>query len=224
MTDAITVAAIVSATATVAVAVTTIVYAVYTRQLVRENQLLRKAAKEPIVVVYLLPDNEILAIINFIVANVGLGPAYNVTICVHADDDDLRKHNVFLFDKWGKRPITILPQGEKIVTILGDLDLFEEPPLKPFRVYLSYEDISGGRYKSEHLLDPTEFLGISRIRSPQAEAAEALKNAANAVASAISRSHLSVEIISTQERERRDALFRKELERRRRIAADDNKA
>lgn len=213
--DANTVATVVSAAATVAVAVTTIVYAIFTRQLVRENQLLRKASREPSVVVYLLPDSEVIFIMNFVVANIGQGPARKISMRITADEDDLKKHNVHLFKEWGKKPISILPQGEKIVAALGGLELFAEPALKPFKVELRYEDISGTEYNSEHSLDPSEFLGLIRIESPQVEAAHAVKKAADALVSVISRSRLNVEVITAQEQETRDKAIRDEWERRR---------
>ncbi len=114
-------------------------------------------------------------------ANIGQGPARNLNMKISADEDDLKRHDVHLFKVWGKKTIRILPQGEKIVALLGGLELFKEPAIQPFKVDVSYEDISGARYASENTLDANEFLGLSRVESSQAKATEALKKMASAV-------------------------------------------
>jgi hypothetical protein len=192
--DPVAVASVVSAVATVAVAVTTIVYAIFTRQLVLENQLLRKASSQPAVVVYIMPDQNVLHAINFVIANVGLGAARNISINVNADPDDLVRHNVYLFKKWGKRPISILPQGEKISAFMGGIEIFEGEPLCAFDVEVSYQDLSGAMYKEKITVDPGELLGYSRVESPEQKALDSVRRVCDSMNNAIFAGKVRVEV------------------------------
>ncbi|MDC7786682.1 hypothetical protein PQJ75_25385 [Rhodoplanes sp. TEM] len=192
--DPVAIATIVSAVATVAVAATTIVYAVFTRQLVLENQLLRKASSQPTVVVYALPDKDVLQAINFIVANVGLGAARNISVVVKADPEDLTKHGVYLFKNWGKRPISVLPQGEQISAFMGGLELFEDPPLQAFDVDVSYQDLSGGVYEEAFNINVKDLLGYTRVESPDRKALDSLRRWCDSMSSAVASGRVRVEI------------------------------
>lgn len=67
--------ALTTATATIVLAATTIVYAWHTWQLVKENRLLRKAGTDPQVVAFAIINPHVYGAIDFVMANVGKGPA-----------------------------------------------------------------------------------------------------------------------------------------------------
>ena len=79
-------ASLVTAISTLVLMLTTIVYARLTAVLTRENKLLRKAATEPQVVAYLSPDQR--NILQFILANVGQGPALDVSYRITDGGED----------------------------------------------------------------------------------------------------------------------------------------
>jgi hypothetical protein len=72
-------ASAVSAIATVVLAMTTIVYAWHTWQLAKENRLLRRAGTDPQVVAYATLNPRVFGAIDFVIANIGKGPAQNVS-------------------------------------------------------------------------------------------------------------------------------------------------
>lgn len=69
----------VTAIATAVIAAFTMLTAVLTRVLMAENRRLRKAGTEPEVTAYLIPHPDGNGAINFVLANIGQGPARNVT-------------------------------------------------------------------------------------------------------------------------------------------------
>ena len=75
--------AAITAIATIFIAVSAVVTTILTRKLARENELLRKAGTEPEVIAYLDIGSHF---INFVLANVGQGPAQKVRFSIESDD------------------------------------------------------------------------------------------------------------------------------------------
>jgi hypothetical protein len=71
-------ASLTTAISTIVLTLTTMVYAWLTAVLAKENKLLRKAGTEPQIIAYLSPYPRIVGPLQFILANVGQGPALNV--------------------------------------------------------------------------------------------------------------------------------------------------
>lgn len=84
--------AAITAITTVVLTATTIVYACLTRVLAQENRLLRKAGSAPQVVAYLAQHAYTRQAIDFVLANVGRGPALHVSYTIVSGGDDLREH------------------------------------------------------------------------------------------------------------------------------------
>ncbi|MEM8950246.1 MAG: hypothetical protein AAGC99_13030 [Pseudomonadota bacterium] len=175
--------AAVVALATIVIAATSIATVIMTAALIRENRLLRKAGSMPSVVAYLAIDQRYTRAINFVLANVGQGPARKVKFSFDGDQDNLRARGIDIANQATREPVGMLPQGEQIVLFLGmGPNLLGKPMLKPFVVSLDYEDLKGRRYKSEHSLDVSQFDGFSRLGSPpEHEIAESLKTIAGVV-------------------------------------------
>src|SRR5687768_14516365 len=83
------IAAAISAVSAVAVTLLTIL-------LLFENRRLRRAGNSPEIVAYLAPHPDGHGGVNFILANVGTGPAFDVGFEIIADETDFVGHNVFL--------------------------------------------------------------------------------------------------------------------------------
>ena len=167
----------VTALATAVIALAAVVTALLTFSLIRENRLLRKAGTEPEVIAYLTPDPRFKTMVNFVLANVGQGPARNVQFTFEADEMDFTTHNVQISNKVERKAISTLPQGERIDVFFGaGHELFMEPRLRPFKVSIQYEDINGRRRRCEYRLDVSQFDGLITLGSPaEHEVAEALK-------------------------------------------------
>lgn len=157
-------AAGVTALATIAIAVLTFVLA-------RENKMLREAGMEPKVAAYLIPHPDGNGGVNFVLANIGQGPAINVKFSLEYDEADFNSHNALLHNDADRTALTVLPQGEKISSLFGiGYVLFGEKekdgsgaPLKPFTVRITYSDLKGHIRTSQHEIDIRQFRGLAGI-------------------------------------------------------------
>ena len=156
--------ALISAVATVVIAVSAIVTVWLTRTLANENRLMRKLGTQPEVVAYLATDSQRPRVVNFVLANVGRGPAKNVEFAIDADMTQFVAHEVspvFLNNAGGKGT-DMLPQGERIQSFFGvGPDLLANPPLRCFNVTITCEDLSGKRHEKIVQLDVTQLGWIS---------------------------------------------------------------
>lgn len=190
----------------IATAVATGLIAWLTGTLARENRRLREAGTEPKVVAYLLLDPRYKTMLNFVLANIGQGPALNVTFTFEADHQDLAAHNVRLTGSKDRQVASVLPQGERLVTFFGTgPELLREPPLKPFSVKIEYEDLKRRAHVGSHKLDVSEFKGLITLGAlPEHEVAEALKKIAKMMDHWSSGYHkIKVEVSTREEEERR---------------------
>lgn len=167
--------AVVTAGATVVIAVFTFALAILTGMLAVENRKLRRAGTDPQIVAYLVPHPDGNGAINFVLANIGQGPARNVQFDLEYDETDFIQHEVWLQNDSNRSYISVLPQGEKIVALFGrGYDLAGNGKdgngqvLKPFTTVLVYEDWTGRKYKSSHKIDVSQFMGLRGIYSKPA--------------------------------------------------------
>ena len=175
-----------------------------TRSLIQENKLLRKAGTEPRVVAYLAHHPYLWEFFNFVLANVGRGPARNVSFRIlAADEGDFESHEVALKNSAERTPLGFLPQEEMYTAFFGSgVEIMGEPRLRPFQVEVSYENMEGKQLSELFELDVAQFEGFSSIGShPDQDAADALKKMAerlNRLTSA-SGSRLKVETVTAEE-------------------------
>lgn len=179
------------------------VYAWLTAILAKENKLLRKAGTEPQVVAYLSPHPRIVGPLQFILANVGQGPAFNIRFRIVVGGEDFASHEARLVPP--KIPLTVLPQGERYDTFFGmGWDMFKEPRLLPFSVEVSYRDLRKHEHVDTFQIDVGQFDGCVTIGDhPEEELVKAAKEIASEMQKWTSRS-LPVETISRGERRREE--------------------
>lgn len=158
--DWVALATLVSACATVAIAILTIF-------LVSENRKLRKAGKEPRVIAYLVPHPDGNGAVNIVFANVGIGLATDVTFCFDCDAEDFDAHHVLLTARSSAAPMNALPSGERIVALFGiGFELFgnvgqeQIGSLKPFNIKIDFRDIDGVRGSTCSCIDIRQFEGL----------------------------------------------------------------
>ena len=173
----------VTAAATAVIAVSAGVTAWLTRNLAKENRLLRQAGTEPRVVAYLKLDPYRANVVIFVLANVGHGPARNVEFTFQADESDFENHDVQVGNSSDRTLATMLPQGERIEAFFGiGGALLKEPRLRPFNVSVTFQNLSGRDFSDEYSLDVSQFIGLSVLGSPpEYEIAQTLKKIENGI-------------------------------------------
>lgn len=180
-------ASLTTAISTIVLTLTTMVYAWLTAVLARENKLLRKAGTEPQIVAYLAQHPTITGPLMFILANVGQGPALNVTFRIVEGGSDFESHDAKIPSL--KIPLTVIPQGDRYETFFGmGWDMFKEPRLLPFSVEVTCHDLSKRKHVDVFQIDISQFEGRIRIgNDPQDELVKATKDIASALKKLSSR-------------------------------------
>ena len=202
----------IAALATVVIAFFSVASVFFARTLAKENRLLRKVGTEPQVVAYLLPDPRYIIFVHLVIANIGHGAARNVRFDLDADPEDFKAHDVRVLVDEGRKPIALLPQGEKFVTYFGrGPELLQDPKLKPFTINVTYENVEGNTQPSAKFpIDIAQFEGLQNIGTPpEHEIAKALKEIAKNTGNWTSGfQRFKVETITTEdlERQRKEAL------------------
>lgn len=154
--------------ATILSGFSTVVIAILTVFLWRENRLLRKAGSEPNLVAYFEPHPDGTGGLNISVANVGTGPARNIYFQFLGGTEHFARYNLILDCTTKRGPITLIPQGEKISILFAiGFQLFKpknsdsEEPLPPFIVRLEWANLNGTNAKCEdYLLDVKPYAGL----------------------------------------------------------------
>lgn len=225
--------AAITAIATIFIAVSAVVTTILTRKLARENELLRKAGTEPEVIAYLEMHPHLWNIFNFVLANVGHGPARNVRFLFEGNEEDFRSHEVRLRNEEERKAMSFLPQGESIRLFFGSaIKIFVEPRLQPFNVLVEYEDMKGRRHRATYRLDVSQFSGFSTVgHPPEQEIANALKkieghlnNISRTFSGGFGGNRLRVETMTTQEvrQEYEEWRARREQEREAKKSSDQS--
>ena len=160
--------AAVSAVATIVIAASAGITAWLTRNLVKENKLLRRIGQEPKIIAYLELDMRKWGLFDFVLLNVGRGPARNVNFEFDIEKRFYANGRVsqgFLVDR---KAFTFLPQDEKICIFFGSGSglLQEGDVLPPFRAKIKWQNLSGTSYEEEYNIDVCQFLGVTRPSSP----------------------------------------------------------
>ena len=195
----------INAGSTIAIALAAIVSAILTCYLYRENRLLRKAGTEPEVVTYLAMDSRNNGAIDFVMSNIGQGPAMKVKFSLDMDHDDVERHDIILANQPDRKPVSVLPQSERFRSFLGMSHLLlQEPKLKPFKVTIKYENIRGDRRGSTHLLDVSQFDGYSWLgKPPEVKIADSLEKIERILRSSARISgRLGIETVTSNEAQR----------------------
>lgn len=168
----------VAALATVAIAVLTLVLAMETWRLraaqTAQIEELRRDSLRPNVEFYLLPAPASFQFINVHIENNGKGAAKNIRFDFQPESNDLNEKNErqliaqLINLNMLYNGISSLGSGkERRSFVFSFIDFADKMGDAVFNikvtVSISYEDTEGGEYKSESVLDFSEFKGISEI-------------------------------------------------------------
>ena len=171
---------VITVVSTAIIAISAVVTAVLTWRLICDNRNLAKVGTEPEVVAYLASD-PFQPLTNFVLANVGRGPAKNVEFVL--DLEECHYDRIVLRSEPNRKPLGFLLQGERSEMLFGDHRLFgageerEKNPLRPFQVVVKWQNLRGRKFEDMYILDVRQFLGIpptSSLFSPLSKIASSL--------------------------------------------------
>ena len=154
----------VTAIATLIIAGSAIISVWISKELAKENRLLRKASTEPEVAAFLKPDSRRNHAVYLVLANVGQGPAKNVLFTIRASRADFESHQVssVLPTDAAVKAASFLPQGDSIESFFGMSPILsKQTPLQPFEVLVTYEDLKGTSSEATYRLDVAQHNWLS---------------------------------------------------------------
>lgn len=128
-----------------------------------EQRRMRQAGVDPVLVAHLAKDEMYPLVLTLNISNVGAGAAINVkaqlegNIPAGRSDFMDRIRTSDFFNK--QRPLAAILQNQTVVHWMGTgPELFgKNDPIAPFSITLTYEDIEGSTYSSNHELNILEF-------------------------------------------------------------------
>ncbi|MEW6608910.1 MAG: hypothetical protein AB1414_15940 [bacterium] len=196
---------------TAIVTLSTIVYAVLTGVLVHETRKMRHAQTEPRVDVTYRSRDEWIALIDIVVKNIGLGPAYDVKFEITPlTQGEVAKKlvNELQERNFLKTGLNYLSPGQKISSFFTNAsEKFDEKMTSQVLIKTSYKSSTGKKYFNEYVVDLSEIKGIERIGEPPlykiAKNIEAIKKDINQFASGFRR--LKTDIYTSEDREKVEA-------------------
>jgi hypothetical protein len=195
---------------TTIVAVSTIVYALLTYVLVNETRKMRHAQTEPRLDIICKPREEWIALIDIVIKNIGLGPAYGIKF----DIISLTKGKIttelikeLKEKKFLSTGLNYLSPGQEISSFFTNThEKFEEKMVSQILIKVSYKNASGQKYRDRYVIDLSEFKGMQKIGEPPlykiAKNIEAIKKDIGYFASGFKR--LRADIYTSEDRQREE--------------------
>ncbi len=143
------------------VAIATVVYAILTWRLVSETRKMREAQTEPKVSVTIQPREEWIKLIDMVIQNIGLGPAYNIKFEINPDFEYMK--GKFLSELgFMKNGLKYLAPNQKLQFFLT-IENFEEKTKKSFEIKVTYQNSIGKTYKDVYTIDFSQLIGLSQL-------------------------------------------------------------
>ncbi len=130
----------------------TLLYVQLTRRLV-------EVQNEPKISVYVRPDGDAFNLANIIIANLGQGPAYDITFKVNPDFEYIQNAR-FSDINLVKNGIAYLAPKQQVEFFLASYLNYKNKVPCPFSIFVIYYDSSNKRYQERFLVDISEHSGI----------------------------------------------------------------
>ena len=178
----------ITAVATVVMALTALVLVRLAAGLARDNRRLRRAAAEPVVIAFLQPHPRIAGALDFVLANVGRGPALEVSFGIIAGGEDFEGHEASL--RAPSVPLSVILAGERYSTYFGmGWQAFRGGPrLAPFTVEVRYDGLKKRKHARSCVIDIGQFEGrVTLEDQPDREIAAAVKDIAKDIHGLLNR-------------------------------------
>ena len=148
------------------VAFATVMYVILTCRLVSETKKMREAQTEPKVSVTIQPREEWINLIDMVIQNIGLGPAYNIKFEINPDFEYMK--GKFLSELgFMKNGLKYLAPNQKLQFFLTSMiENFEEKTKKSFEIKVTYQNSIGKTYKDVYMIDFSQLIGLSQLGEP----------------------------------------------------------
>ena len=148
------------------VTVSTVVYAILTWRLVSETRKMREMQIEPKISIILQPREEWIGLLDLIIQNIGLGPAYDVSFTAEPDfhcDPKRSLSQMGIFQKG----LPYLAPNQKYQFFLTSVgDRYEELKNNPFSIHVVYKDCQDKTYTDRFHIDFGQFDGMLQLGKP----------------------------------------------------------
>ena len=148
------------------VALATVVYAILTWRLVTETKEMRKVQTEPKISVIFQPREEWINLIDLVIKNIGLGPAYDIKFEIKPDFEYRQGHFLSKLN-FVKNGIKYLAPNQKMQFFLTSLvHNFEKKTKTPFDIKVTYNNKIGEPYTEIFTIDFSELVGLGQLGKP----------------------------------------------------------
>ena len=145
-------------------------------QALSEQRKMRQAGTDPVLIAHLSGRKDAPVLIMLRFSNVGAGAATNVRVSIAEQDWPELLERTKLKRESFSTPFSVILQGEMIEYMMHVAhELLGDTPLAPFSVILEYEDVDGGKYKSEHRIDLRELSGQGVTSPAETKVVQALE-------------------------------------------------
>jgi hypothetical protein len=148
------------------VAIATVVYAILTWRLTLETRKMREAQTEPKVSVIIQPKKEWIGLIDLLIQNIGLGPAYNIKFEVNPDFE--YEKGKFLSELGLiKNGLKYLAPSQKLQFFLTSMrENLKEKIKNSFEIKVVYQNSIGKTYEDTYLIDFSLLIGLIQVGEP----------------------------------------------------------
>ncbi|MHB8118056.1 MAG: hypothetical protein ACYDHX_04930 [Methanothrix sp.] len=164
----------VTALFTVGLTIVTLIYACLTWGISKETKMMRKAQTEPNISATIQAEEGNINLIDLIIKNIGLGPAYNVKFEANPDfESRFCKLSEIGFIKNGLPYFA--PNQEFQIFLANLIENFEEILKKTFEIKITYESNLHESYSNTYLIDFSQRIGSSLTQPPLYEIADNIK-------------------------------------------------
>lgn len=148
------------------VAIATIVYAILTWRLVSETRKMREVQTEPKIAVIVQPREEWIGLIDMIIQNIGLGPAYDIKFEIKTNYE---KYDGRCLSEYGfiRNGLKYFGPNQKLQFFLTSLtEKFEEKIKNSFEIKVTYKNYVGKIYEDIYVIDFSQFDGLNQLGEP----------------------------------------------------------
>lgn len=178
----------ISAISTGIIALFTVVIAILTGFLAFENWRSRRGGILPYVIAYIRPSDRYFDMLVISLANVGSGPAFDVTYRMHLASENATFDNIKA-PRELSAPLNIIPQNNEVKFLFGSsLEICVSDDWPRFELVATYTNIFGIKRVTTSVLDLNAFKGFcGDAQAPEIDIANRIKELERTLSRGIER-------------------------------------